>query len=438
MAANKLKQDKLKQQACDTIDAMGATLIDASHAIHAKPELAFEEVFAHGLLTDHVERAGLAVQRHACGLDTAFISEFGTGDAEVGILSEYDALPGIGHACGHNIIATTGLGAALALASLGAALPGRVRYLGTPAEEAGNGKELMARQGAFDRLDAAMMVHPAGVDLITMPSLAVNEVRVTYTGKAAHASAMPFAGINALDGLVTAYQSIAQLRQHIRPNERIHGIFNEAGLAPNIVPDRAVGTFYVRAADGPTLAELKKRVKNCFEAGALAAGCEVQIEWALGDYLEIKDSWPIVERYKANAKALGRHFFPLEKIPTSGAGSTDMGNVSHRVPSIHPMISCAPSHVVIHNPEFARWAGSEKGDKAVMDGAKALAMTAIDVLADKKLRNKAKTDFDKTAELSARALEAAWHGPTEHQNSPYTGPPYAGDGDITLGGCGCC
>ena len=419
--------DSLKKTVCDIIDAMADELVEASHAIHANPEIAFEEKFAHGLLTDKVEAHGLAVERHACGLDTAFISQFGEGDTQVGILSEYDALPGIGHACGHNIIATTGLGAALALAKLNGALPGKIRYLGTPAEESGNGKELMARQAAFDGLDAAMMVHPAGVDLITMPSLAVNEVRVTYTGKAAHASAMPFAGINALDGLVTAYQSIAQLRQHIRPSERIHGIFNEAGLAPNIVPDRAVGTFYVRAANGLELAELKIRVKNCFEAGALAAGCEVQIDWALGDYLEIKDSWPIAERYQKNAESLGRDFFPLEKMPGSGAGSTDMGNISHRVPSIHPMIACAPPSVVIHNPEFAKWAGSERGDKAVIDGAKALAMTAIDVLTDKPLLKKAKDEFDQTADFSAKSLVAAWHGEGGH-----------GDGDGALGGCGCC
>ena len=419
--------DSLKKTVCDIIDAMADELVEASHAIHANPEIAFEEKFAHGLLTDKVEAHGLAVERHACGLDTAFISQFGEGDTQVGILSEYDALPGIGHACGHNIIATTGLGAALALAKLNGALPGKIRYLGTPAEESGNGKELMARQAAFDGLDAAMMVHPAGVDLITMPSLAVNEVRVTYTGKAAHASAMPFAGINALDGLVTAYQSIAQLRQHIRPSERIHGIFNEAGLAPNIVPDRAVGTFYVRAANGLELADLKIRVKNCFEAGALAAGCEVQIDWALGDYLEIKDSWPIAERYQKNAESLGRDFFPLEKMPGSGAGSTDMGNISHRVPSIHPMIACAPPSVVIHNPEFAKWAGSERGDKAVIDGAKALAMTAIDVLTDKPLLKKAKDEFDQTADFSAKSLVAAWHGEGGHS-----------DGDGALGGCGCC
>ena len=342
-------------------------------------------------------------------------------------MSEYDALPGIGHACGHNIIATTGLGASLALAKLNGELPGKVRYLGTPAEESGNGKELMARQGAFDGLDAAMMVHPAGIDLITMPSLAVNEVRVTYTGKAAHASAMPFAGVNALDALVTAYQSIAQLRQHIKQSERIHGIFNEAGLAPNIVPDHAVGTFYVRAENGLALAELKARVQNCFEAGALAAGCEVQIDWALGDYLEIKDSWAIAERYKQNAESLGRDFFPLEKMPSSGAGSTDMGNISHRVPSIHPMIACAPPSVVIHNPEFAKWAGSEKGDKAVIDGAKSLAMTAIDVLTDKKMMQQAKEDFAATAEFSAQSIAQAWHGEGGHEN-----------GDAALGGCGCC
>ena len=419
--------EQLKKQACDAIDQMADKLINASHAIHARPEIAFEEKFAHRLLTDFVADEGLDVSRHACGLETAFIAEFGVGDAQVGIISEYDALPGIGHACGHNIIATSGLGAAMALSKLGQKLPVRVRYLGTPAEESGNGKELMARQGAFDGLDAAMMVHPAGVNLLTMPSLAVNEVRVTYTGKSAHASAMPQAGLNALDALVTAYQSIAQLRQHIAANERIHGIFNEAGLAPNIVPDRAVGTFYVRAADGMALSALKQRVKNCFEAGALAAGCEVQIDWALGDYLEIKDSWEIAARYQANAESLGRSFFPLDKMPLGSGGSTDMGNVSHRVPSIHPMIACAPAHVVIHNPEFATYAGSPSGDAAVTDGAKALAMTAIDVLGDQALLQKAHEDFAQTASFSAQSLLAAWHGEGGH-----------GDGDVTLGGCGCC
>ncbi|WP_422028030.1 M20/M25/M40 family metallo-hydrolase [Pyruvatibacter mobilis] len=205
----------LKRETCDRIDALAPELIDISHQIHARPELAFHEHFAAGLLADTLDKHEVPATRNAFGLETAYASSFGEGGAEVAILSEYDALPGIGHACGHNIIATTGLGAALGLAALNGRLPGRIRYLGTPAEEMGGGKELMAQDGAFDGLDAAMMVHPAGIDLETMPCICVSEVRVTYHGKSAHASAMPHAGLNALDALVTAYQTLAQLRQHI-------------------------------------------------------------------------------------------------------------------------------------------------------------------------------------------------------------------------------
>lgn len=412
----------LKRQVCDAIDAMASMLIDVSHAIHAKPELAFHEVEAARLLTARLESAGLPVTRGAFGLPTAYASAFGpAGAPEVAILSEYDALPGIGHACGHNIIATTGLGAALALGALGDALPGRVRYLGTPAEERGGGKELMARQGAFEGVDAAMMVHPAGIDLITMPCIAISEVVVTYRGKSSHASAMPHAGLNALDALVTAYQAIAQLRQHIKHSERIHGIITRGGNAPNIVPDETEGFFYVRAANAEELAPLKKRVQACFEAGALATGCTVEVKWAMADYLDLKTNMPLARSYEANMRGLGRDFFPLEKMPGGSAGSTDMGNVSHRVPSIHPMISCAPPNVVIHNPEFARWAGSDLGDKACIDGAKALALTAIDYMTDASLREKAEAEFAATAEASARSIAAA----------------YDPNGKAEIGGCGC-
>ncbi len=412
----------LKRQACDAIDAMSDELIAISHEIHANPELAFREHKAAALLSGRVEKEGLAVTREAYGLETAYAAEFGDRGPTVGILSEYDALPGIGHSCGHNIIATTGLGASLALAKLNGALPGRVRYLGTPAEEQGGGKELMAQEGAFDGLDAAMMVHPAGVDLATMPCICVSEVEVIYSGKSAHASAMPHAGVNALDALVTAYQSIAQLRQHIKPTERIHGIINEGGVAPNIVPDRASGIFYVRAAEAISLAALKARVQACFEAGALATGCAADIRWAKADYLDMKTSWPLAEAYEENARSLGRDFFPLNKMPSGSAGSTDMGNVSHRVPSIHPMIASAPPSVVIHNPEFARWAGGEMGDKACIDGAKSLAMTAIDFMTNPVLQEAAKAGFAETAENSARSVGAA----------------YNPEGSIALGGCGCC
>ncbi|MBN4051762.1 M20 family metallopeptidase [Parvibaculum lavamentivorans] len=412
----------LKKNICSAIDAMADELITISHEIHANPELAFQEHKAAKLLSARVEKEGLAVTREAFGLETAYSTEFGTKGPTVGILSEYDALPGIGHSCGHNIIAVTGLGAALALSKLNGSLPGRVRYLGTPAEEQGGGKELMAQEGAFDGLDAAMMVHPAGIDLTTMPCICVSEVEIIYHGKSAHASAMPHAGVNALDALITAYQTIAQLRQHIRPTERIHGIIKEGGLAPNIVPDLASGVYFVRAANAIELAELKKRVHACFEAGALATGCTVDIRWAKADYLDMKTSWPIADAYEANARSLGRDFFPLDKLPSGSAGSTDMGNVSHRVPSIHPMIASAPPSVVIHNPEFARWAASDLGDKACLDGAKSLAMTAIDFMTSKEMQTAAKAGFAETAESSARSVGAA----------------YNPEGSTALGGCGCC
>ena len=415
---------ELKQNVIDTIDSMASDLIKVSQDIHARPELAFEEFFAADRLCTMVEDNGLKVTRNAYGLETAFVSSFGDPnkhDCEVAIISEYDALPGIGHACGHNIIAAAGLGATLALSKLNSKLPGRVRYLGTPAEEKGGGKEYMAQKGAFDGLDAAMMVHPAGVNLLTMPSLAMTEVNVIYHGKNAHAAGSPHEGINSLDALVSAYQSLAQLRQHIKSSERIHGIFTDAGQAPNIVPDRAAGTFYVRASDGTELADLKKRVENCLQAGALATGCTAEINWAKVDYLEIKNSWDMAEAYRQNAKALGREFFPIDMIPTNAAGSTDMGNVSHRVPSIHPMIACAPPEVVIHNPEFAHYAGSESGDLAVLDGAKSMAMTALDFMTDAELRQKTKDSFAETGDASKKSVESAWRE----------------NGIAHLGGCGC-
>ncbi len=383
----------LKQEVCDAIDALGTEIVAVSHEIHAHPELAFEEVRASRLLADAARKRGLAAKLGAYGLETAIAADFGASGPTVALLSEYDALPGIGHACGHNIIATTALGAALGLAALGARLPGRVRWLGTPAEERGGGKELMARKGAFDGVDAALMVHPSGVDLATMPCIAIAELEVTYRGVAAHASAMPERGVNALDALVIAYQAIAALRQHIRPTERLHGIITDGGQAPNIVPERAAGRFYARAANAPQLAELKPRVEGCFRAGAEATGATLELVWGDVDYLDLNTSWPLARRYQANAESLGRTFFPYDKLPPGMQGSTDMGNVSHRVPSIHPMIAVAPPHVAIHNAEFTKWAGSEAGDRAVLDGAKALAMTALDYFCDAALRAEVERAF---------------------------------------------
>lgn len=396
--------DALSAMINQRIDEVADELIAASHAIHANPELAFKEYFACETLTHALAEHGLEPATGVYTLETAFearIAGSGQPGATVAVLAEYDALPGIGHACGHNIIATTALGAALGLQAAAAHLPGEIRLLGTPAEERGGGKELMARAGAFDGVDAAMMIHPAGVNLASMPCICVAEVEVIYHGRSSHASAMPHKGINALDGLLLAYQAISNLRQHIRPTERIHGIITEGGAAPNIVPDRTAGQFYVRAADEKDLARLKPRVQACFEAGAKGSGCEVEVNWANVDYLDLNTNWPLADQFQMHAESLGREFVPYERALGFGAGSTDMGNVSHRIPSIHPMLAVAPPNVVIHNPEFARWAGGAEGDRAVIDGAKALALTAADFLLSPALQAQAKQAYDVSQGLAA-------------------------------------
>jgi amidohydrolase len=419
--------EALKKDIASAVDAMREELLALSHAIHAEPELALEEFKAADRLTAAVERNGIATQREAFGLKTAYAAEFGKdGGPTIAILSEYDALPGIGHACGHNIIATAGLGAAMALSKLNGRLPGRVRYLGTPAEERYGGKELMAREGAFERTDAAMMIHPSNLTLITMPCIAICDVTAVFHGRAAHASAVPYRGLNALDAVVTAYQSIAQLRQHIRNTDRIHGIITEGGLAANIVPERAACRFYVRAVDADELFALKKRVHACFEAGALATGCRAEITWGETNYLDLKTNWPMAEAYQRNGEALGLEFFPVKDLPAGYAGSTDMGNVSHRVPSIHPCLGVAPLNVIIHNAEFARHAVSERADQAVIDGAKSMAMTALELMADKDLLARTKSDFASTAELSKAAIEASQKLETRGHGH-----------DHAHGGCGC-
>jgi len=392
--------DATKNAIVARIDALADELLTVSHSIHANPELAFKEHHAADLLCRTLESHGMQASRGVYSLETAFEADLETqGDGPTAaILAEYDALPGIGHACGHNLIATAALGATLGLQAVQAQLPGRLRLLGTPAEEKGGGKELMARAGAFDQVNAAMMIHPAGVNLTTMPCICVAEVDVIYHGRSAHASAMPHRGINALDGLLLAYQGISNLRQHIRDNERIHGIVKEGGQAPNIVPDRAVGSFYVRAATEKRLAELKPRVQACFEAGAKASGAEVEVLWAGVDYLDLNTNWPLAAAFQRHGEWIGREFLTPEEL--GGAGSTDMGNVSYRVPSIHPMLASAPANVVIHHPDFAHWAGSEMGDAAALDGAKTLALTAAEYLLSASLQSEVSKSFAVSVGLS--------------------------------------
>ena len=371
--------DQAKQRIVDEVDRLADDLVEVSHRLHDRPELCFEEHFAHELLTDVLETQGLAPDRAAYDLDTAFRATAGSAGPTVAVLCEYDALPDIGHACGHNIIAAAGLGAGLAAASLADELGGRVVVLGTPAEEGGGGKELMAQRGAFDGVDAALMVHPADAELTEMTTLAIVRLEVEYRGKAAHAAAFPEHGQNALDAAVLGYQNVAALRQHIGPHERVHGIFTDAGVKPNIVPAHAGAHWYVRSPTLEGLEVLRERVLACLQGGADAAGCSMEATWLDPVYADLRTNQPLIDRYAANAATLGRTPAPPGEAGTEVVGSTDMGNVSHLVPSIHPMIKIAPRGVSIHDEEFADHAVAASGDEAVLDGAKAMAMTVADL-----------------------------------------------------------
>ncbi len=376
-----LDVESAKARVIDEVDRRADLLLEVSHQVHARPELLFEEHQAAELVATTLDDAGLTVERGAFGLPTAVAAEAGRAHGEVpavAVLCEYDALPRIGHACGHNIIAAAGLGAGIAASTVAAQAGGRLVVLGTPAEEGGGGKVLMGDRGAFEGVGAAMMVHPAGLDLTEPEAIAIASFKVTYGGRGAHAAAFPERGRNALDAAVLGYNAVAALRQHMGASERVHGVFLEAGEKPNIVPDRAVAEWYVRSATLASLQPLKERVLACLEAGASAAGCSMEWELTAPEYSDLRSNGPLVDLYRRNSAVLGR------PVADPGPGrrvtaSTDMGNVSYLVPSIHPMVAVSPPEVSLHSADFARWAGGPEGDRAVLDGAKAMAMTVVDL-----------------------------------------------------------
>jgi amidohydrolase len=391
----------LKQRMCERIDALADTLVDASHDIHAHPELAYEEHHAHDVLTAILEREGVAVTRSAHGLDTAFDGRAGSEGPTIAICCEYDALPGVGHACGHNIIGTAGLGAGLAAAALAEEVGGRVRILGTPAEEGGAGKVFMAEDGAFDGVDVAMMIHPADADLLVMDAIACAVMEVEWFGEASHAAAFPEKGRNALDAAVLGYVNVAALRQHIASTDRIHGVFRKGGDRPNIVPDHTVMEWMVRSARLASLEPLKARVIAAWEAGATATGCRCEHRVLHRPYADMIDNAVVAGAYASNAAALGRTVRdPRVEGGSRVVGSTDMGNVSYLVPSIHPMVAVAPAGVSIHSHEFTRHAASPAGDAAVLFGAKAMAMTIADLWSDPGLVAAAHDVHPRLADLS--------------------------------------
>lgn len=403
--------EHLKDRLGEEVQARRRLLTEVSHRIHARPSN-YEEHFAHDLLTGVLEEAGLTVERHLAGIATAFAARAGHGGPCVAVLCEYDALPGIGHACGHNLIAAAGLGAGLAAAALAQEAGGRVVVLGTPAEEGGGGKVLLAQRGVFDGIDAALMVHPAGSDLTRMDTIAIQELHVTYTGRSAHAAAAPERGRNALDAAVLGYLNVATLRQHIASDERIHGIFTEAGDKANIVPARAAAQWMVRSGTIATLAPLVERVLACLRAGAEAAGCEMEMEVPNPTYADMVDNATIVARYRANAARLGREVLEPDRS-RSVVGSTDMGNVSYVVPAVHPMICVTPG-AAIHTAEFEQAAGGPAGDAAVLDGATALAWTVADLWVGEGVLEGARAEFEAAVggrgEMAARsALAGSLH-----------------------------
>ncbi|MEU8772998.1 amidohydrolase [Streptomyces sp. NPDC048606] len=369
-----------RERARAVLTARQDEVLDLSHALHADPELAYEEHRAARRIADLLERAGFDVTRGAYGLPTALDARVGGGDLVIGICAEYDALPGIGHACGHNVNGAASVAAALALAPLADELGITVRLLGTPAEESGGGKVDMLRAGAFDDVAAAMMVHAAPSDSVGMSSLAISSWKVAYTGRAAHAAAMPERGINAADAMMIAQVAIAAHRQQMRPGAVVSGVVTGGGEAANVIPARTAAEYDCRAVTSAELAELQARVRACFEAGALATGAELLLETVGNDYADLRQDFDIGRRYLAAARDLGRRVQDCD--PTLRGGSTDMGNVSHVVPTIHPMIGYDCGDAIMHNPEFTRHGVSAGADRAVLDGGLAMAWTAIDLARD--------------------------------------------------------
>lgn len=379
---------ELEATVTDLVEARAGQLVALSHDVWDHPELAYEEVHAHDVLCAALEEAGLEVERSAYGIPTAFRATAGTEGPLVAVCCEYDALPGIGHGCGHNVIAAAGVGAGLAAAALAEELGGRIVVLGTPAEEGGGGKVHMIERGAFDGVAAALMVHPADADLDSFHAIAVHELHCEYHGLAAHAAAAPEMGRNALDAAVLGYVNVAALRQHIASDERVHGIITDGGDKPNVVPSHAATQWYVRSPNRESLAALEPRVLAALAAGAAAAGCEMTSEWPNPAYDELVPIPGLDAVYARHAARRGRTVLPRSTAPKF-LGSTDMGNVSHVVPSIHPMIAVAPSGVPIHSEDFALHARGPGGDRGVLDGAYALAATVVECWSDSALRSEA-------------------------------------------------
>jgi amidohydrolase len=383
--------ETLKDSVQKIVELQRDRLIELSLTIHDNPELGLQEQKAAAWLSSYLEEHGFAVSKGIAGLATAFRAVYGGGSPRIAFLAEYDALPEIGHGCGHNIIAAAAVGAAVACRSVVDEHGGSVVVLGTPGEEVIGGKINMLEAGAFDGLDVAMLVHPNTRNMATEETLACVTLEVEFFGRPAHAAAQPHAGINALDALILAFTAINSLRQHMKSEARVHGIITDGGEAPNIVPAHSAATFLVRALDSRYLEKLRERVLKCFVAASIATGARLEYRWGNRSYAPMKNNMTLAELFRKNLELLGRQVVAFS--PDFGLGSTDMGNVSQVVPSIHGTVAIAPAEVLIHTPEFAAAAASEAGHQGLLDAAKAMAMTLVDILCQPGVLERIREEF---------------------------------------------
>jgi amidohydrolase len=363
------------------VDELRPQIVGLSHAIAADPELAYQEHRSMARCAEPLEAAGFAVERGAYGVPTAFAARAGTRGPHLVVCAEYDALPVVGHACGHNIIAAAGVGTGLALLPVLEEVGLRLTVLGTPAEEVGGGKVDLIDGGALDGVDAAMMMHPAPYDDIDGAGLAIEEWSVVVHGKASHASSEPALGRNALDGLVAGYTAIAMLRQHLRSWQQVHGIITHGGDAANIVPERTTATYYLRALDMADLQDLRERVRAALEGAATATGTTVEIERVGHVYEPITTNVGLAKAFTAACDLIGRPYTPDPKGPSPG-GSTDFGNISQRVPGLHANLAVHSWPAVNHQHEFAAHCVGPQGDATLVESVKAMALTAVELAAD--------------------------------------------------------
>jgi amidohydrolase len=379
----------------DAVNRRRGDLVELSHSIHAEPELAFVEHRSCAKTQALVAEYGFDITAAPGGLDTAFRADYGSGPLVVGICAEYDALPGIGHACGHNIIAASAVGTALALADVADELGLTVVLIGTPAEEAGGGKVLLLKAGTFDDIATTVMLHPGPLDIARARSLALSQVAVGYLGREAHAAVAPYLGINAADAITVAQVAIGLLRQQLAPGQMVHGIVTDGGQATNVIPGRADMQYTMRANDAASLRQLEDRIADCFLAGAVATGCDYRVEETEPPYAELTpDKW-LADTFRAEMVRLGRNPVAEEVEAALPLGSTDMGNITQVMPGIHPIVGIDANGASVHQPGFAEAAAGPSADKAVVEGAIMLARTVV-ALAE------TPAERDRVLELQAR------------------------------------